>query len=225
MNQTVWPEPYKFQQIKGLAMKPKHLIIEIYLMIGGLCFLGLAGCASFPGKELPKYSFEQFNPPAIKPSIDYEAIFLTRDGQEPPAAVRSLEQEIDKVFTKTSLFQKFGTGIGSANYHFIVVLKNEGELSGANFLNAVLTGVTMTLIPSYAKDKFFLTVEVKKGDQLLKKYEYRQHIGTWFQLFLIFLTPTHHPAKVYSKVIENMLLNFLHDLIEDKILVTHPGSL
>jgi len=209
-------------------MKAKHLIIAIYLMTGGLFFLGFAGCASFPGKELPKYSFEQFNPPARKPSIDYEAIFLapflTPGGQENPAAVRFLEQEVEKVFAKTNLFQKFGTGIGSADYHFKIVLKNEGKMSASVTLNAILSGVTMTLIPCYAKDEFYLSAEVNQGHQFLKKYEYRQHIGTWFQLFLIFLTPTHHPNKVLVKTIDNMLLNFLHDLIEDKIIETHPGS-
>lgn len=210
-------------------MKLKHLIINIFLIMGGLCFLGLAGCASFPGKELPTYSFEQFHPPARKVSIDYEAIylapFLTPGGQENPAAVRFFEQEVNKVFAKTNLFQNFGAGIGSGNYHFKLVLTNEGKMSPLATLNAILSGITMTLIPAYAKDKLILTVEVKKGDQFLRKYEYRQHIGTWFQLFLIFLTPAHYPKKVFVKVIDNMLLNFLHDLMEDKILVVHPGSL
>jgi len=47
---------------------------------------------------------------------------------------------------------------------------------------------------------------------------------SWIEIFLIFLTPTHFPTNVADKVIDNMLLNVIHDLEQDKILEVLPSS-
>jgi hypothetical protein len=185
-----------------------------YLLIGTVLSFAVVGCASFPGKELPKYTFEQIEPPAKKVSVDYEAIFLMQ-GQEVAFMVREFEERISKIFAKANFFLKYGLGIGSADYHFKITL-NHTEAQ-PTFMTLV-SGITLTLIPWNAKDEFSLSIEVKKGDQLLKEYQYKEHMDTWFQLFMIFLTPTHHPVKVKEQIIDDLLLNFLHDLKEDKIL-------
>lgn len=81
------------------------------------------------------------------------------------------------------------------------------------------------IIPAYDKQDYILTVQVKKGDQLLKQYEYKQHMYTWVQLPLMFiLMPTNAPAKVEKKVIDNMLLNFLYDSQKDEIWESVPQN-
>jgi hypothetical protein len=183
----------------------------------GMCFCCIAvGCASFPGKELPKYTYEQIVPHAPKPSIDYDAKFLTF-GNANAQAVKTFQEEVDKVFTKSSFFNKFGAGIGSEKYHFSMVLKNEGNM-GLAVVSGFISGFTMTIIPGYARDEYTLTVDVTKEGKLLKQYQYKHYMDTIIQLFMIFLTPTHSPAEVGRKVMDDMLLNFLHDLEKDQIL-------
>ena len=192
----------------------KGVLIAIALAVGGI------GCASFPGKELPKYSYEQIKPPSPKPSIGYDAKFLTM-GRENARAVIIFQEEIEKVFGQSKFFQKYGPGVGLGDYHFSMVLQNEGNLCLAG-ISGFISGITLTLIPGYAKDEFVLIVDVKKENHVLKQYQYKHYMDTWIQLFMVFLTATHNPKDVSRQVIDDMLLNFLHDLEKDQILVQSP---
>ncbi len=203
-------------------MRPRYQIIIQYLTIGILSCLTLAGCASFPGKQLPIYTYEQIVPRDPKPSIDYDAKFISL-GRENAAAVRIFQEEIEKVFSKSNVFSKFSAGIGSEKYHLSLVLRNEGNV-GAAAISGFISGFTFTVIPAYARDEYILIIDVKRGDQLLKQYQYKDHMNSWIQLFLIFLTPTHWPPDVARSVIDNMLLNFLHDVENNKILEVLPDS-
>jgi len=171
---------------------------------------------AFRGKKLPKYTYEQIAHPSRKPSVDYDAKFLSL-GKENAAAVKVFQEEIEKIFSESEVFSKFSAGIGSEEYHLTLVLRNEGNL-GLAFLSGFISGLTFTIIPGYAKDEYILTVDVKRGDQVLKRYQYKHYMDTWIQLFLIFLTPTHSPEKVSREVMDDLLLNFLYDLGKDKIL-------
>ena len=53
----------------------------------------------------------------------------------------------------------------------------------------LLTGFTFGVIPAYERDTFILTVDVKQGDRVFKTYTYKDHLDSWFHLFLMFLTP------------------------------------
>jgi hypothetical protein len=86
------------------------------------------------------------------------------------------------------------------------------------FISGFICGLSLFVIPAYARDDYILTVDVKKGEEVLKQYQYKDHLNTWIQLFLVFMTPTHHPDKVVREVMDNMLLKFLYDLESDKIL-------
>jgi len=182
--------------------------------------LGGIGCASFPGKDLPKYSYDQIKPPAPQPCIDYDAKFLTM-GRENARGVAIFQEEIEKVFRQSNFFQKHSPGVGSGDYHFSMVLQNEGNMCLAG-ISGFISGLTLTIIPGYAKDEYILTVDVKKEGEVLKQYQYRHYMDTWIQLFMIFLTATHNPQEVARQVIDDMLLNFLHDLEKDQILVQSP---
>ena len=76
-------------------MKSRKIFIQS-LIIGVLCFLPVVGCASFSGKELPKYTYEQIIPHNPKPSIDYDDRFLSF-GKDNVDAVK-IFQKIDYVF-------------------------------------------------------------------------------------------------------------------------------
>ena len=197
-------------------MKNYFLPLTAHLTIGAVLFLSVAGCASFAGKELPRYTYEQIVPNPQKPSIDYDAKFLTL-GRENAAAVRMFQEQIEKVFRKSTLFERFDAGIGSAKFHFSMALQNEGNIVAAG-VSGFISGLTLTLLPAYARDEYILTVDVKKGNQLLKQYRYKHYMDSWIELFLIFLTPTHFPPNVAREVIDDMLLNLLHDVQKDRIL-------
>ena len=60
-----------------------------------------------------------------------------------------------------------------------------------------------------------MTVVVKKGDYVLKTYNYKDHMDSWVQLILLFLMPFNFPPMVYDSVMDNMIMNFAHDFSSD----------
>ena len=181
----------------------------------GLCVV-VAGCASYPGGELPKRSCQDLVVPASKPSVDYSLRFLTQ-GVENAMAVKLAQARVDSVLAESRLFASARPAVGTQPLHFDLVLENRGNV-GAAVLSGFVCGLTLTLVPVKARDGYILTADVSRNGQLLKQYRYEDHVDTWFQLFLIVLTPTHRPDHVVNGVIDNMLLNFLCDVQRDKLI-------
>ena len=82
-------------------------------------------------------------------------------------------------------------------------------------LNGFISGFTFLVIPAYERDIFIMTVVVKKGDYVLKTYNYKDHTDTWIQVVLLFLMPFNFPPMVYDSVMDNMIRNFAHDFSSD----------
>ncbi len=197
-------------------MRRKRFAGMKYFVVGILCFLAV-GCASFPGNNLPKYTYEQVLVREPKPAVDYDVKCFSLD-RENAGSVSHFQGEIEKVFAKSNVFSKFSPGTGREKYHLSLVLKNDGNIAAA-FISGFVSGFTFTVLPGFARDNFTLIVDVKKGDQLLKQYRYENYMDTWIQLFMIFLTPTHSPVDMGKEVIDGMLLAFLNDLQKDNLLL------
>jgi len=183
----------------------------------------IIGCASFPGKEL-KYTYNQIVPREPKPSIDYDesfyvlSEFIFADRADDNHRGRMFHEEVDKVFTNSKAFSKITPGTGYEPFHFSLICSYTIEIGLLDALGPLIEGISLTIIPSHWKANFELRVDVKKGNQILKQYRYENTCSHWSQLFLIFLTPTHFPFSVERAIMDDMLLNFLYDLEQDKLL-------
>lgn len=200
-------------------MKMMSLFISRNLIVAGLICLLQTGCASFPSKTLPNYTYDQIHPQNPKPSIDYDAQFISLEKENTPAG-KIFQEEIDKVFSESQFFSKFGPGAGTEKYHISFLVRNEGSPPlPIAFLNGFISGFTFGIIPAYAKDIFILSVDVKRDNQVVKHYEYRDSMETWLEIVLIVMTPSHPPNKVAREVYDGMIMNFLHDLEKDHLLI------
>jgi hypothetical protein len=172
-----------------------------------------AGCASFPGRELPSYSYEQIPVPPNKISATYDvkAIML---GKENANSAEAVKKEIQKILSESPVFAQAAAGAGMSDYHFSFVFRNEGNEALA-FISGFISGFTFTVIPGYARDNFILTVEVKQGDRVVKTYTYHDHMNSWIQVLLVVLTPSHWPGDVGKSIVDNMIMNFVHDFAKD----------
>lgn len=184
--------------------------------------LALTGCAGFPGKQLPVHTYDELAPVEPKLSIGYDAKSFIQ-GWSNAAAVRTFQKQIEDVFGRSHVFSTFAAGVGPEPYHLSLTLRKEGRPVLAS-LSALISGLTVLVIPAYARNEYVLLVDVKEGGQVIKHYEYRDYRTVWAELFLIVLTPTHWPPTVETEVIDNMLLNVLHDLQKDKILTAQPAN-
>jgi len=177
----------------------------------------VAGCASFPSHQLPRYEYGQFVSASPRPSVNYDVRFLSI-GQPNQAAQDVLTKRIDSTFSRAQVFSSHAPGTGPADYHLSFEMRNDGNVAAATVLGFI-SGMTLTVVPAYAKDKYTLLVDVKKGEQILKHYEYRENLNTWIQLFLVVLTPFKSPAKEANRLFDNMVLNLLADMQKDEIIL------
>ena len=178
------------------------------------CF-SISGCASFPGKELPTLTYQQLDRPTQKQSIDYDVRSPIIRGTV------SFEDEVKIVFNRSDIFVNFHTGSGSERLHLSISFDYGPNLLGNTIVaigSAIICGATFFILPGYANDDIYLHVDVKKDDQILKHYEYHDSVKTWFQLGMVFWAASNSILTVDRDVIDNMLLNFLHDFQKDNIL-------
>jgi len=188
-------------------------MLSRFLLISMFSSTLAIGCASFPGKELPTYTYESMTVPAAKLTVSYDVKALSL-GRDNAGLAKGMQEEIEKVFKASPLFNQVAPGVGTGEYQYSFTLRNEGN-AGLAFASGFISGLTLTIIPAYAKDEYILSVDVKKGNQALKTYTYQDHLDSWIELFLIFLTPSHWPPTMAKELIDNMLMNFLHDFWRD----------
>ncbi len=203
----------------GQYMKTNIFISMRYVLSLLICSVIFSGCASFPNQGFPKYSYDQLKPQETKPLVDYDLNYEWSNNRAKPDVLELFHEDMKQVFAKSNLFSKCSPGKGNSDYHFSIFMKNEGDNTSTQ-LSGIISGLTLTLIPVKVTDEFILTVDVKKGDNVIKQYQYKHSIDTWIQLFLVFMTPSHSPIKTLHQTWEDMLLAFLHDFEKDYILIT-----
>jgi len=194
-------------------MRSRVRVLFRYVVISASVSLFAVGCASFPGKELPTYTYDNVTAPAAKLTASYDVKALVF-GKENERSAERMQEEIQKVLQASPLFEKITPGTGIGEYQYSFLFKNEGNQALAA-ISGFISGFTFTIIPGYARDEFVLTVDVKRGNSLIKTYAYRDHMDSWIQLLLVFLAPTHWPPDTSKEVFDNMLMNFLHDFSKD----------
>lgn len=174
----------------------------------------LSGCASFHGGELPEVAYSQIVPPGNKPHVTYDVTYEFRGNQDDKALLKITQE----VFIRSEYFATYVAKDDEGGFHISLAMVNSGDADKA-ILSGFICGLTLFIIPAYAKDEFTLNAEVKKDGKLVKRYLYRDTMSTWAQLLLIFITPFYWPTNVAEEVWENMVLNFMHDLSRDGILL------
>ncbi len=185
-----------------------------YVILYFALSLSVSGCASFINKDFPNYTNEQFQPMPNKPSIDFDIKSLVVEGSQYQGATRekSFEEYINKSFAQNNCFSKFSSGIGTADYHFSFSFDIRQHFSMSLLILYVITG---TILPAYIEEDYTLNVDVSKGDQFLKQYEYKDYVTVWLDLFLVVLTPSHFPVDADRQVMNQMFMAFLHDFRKD----------
>lgn len=178
-----------------------------------------SGCASL-GHDFPK-SYH-FKPPEIKPSIDYDVKYFWTN-RENSMVLAGFQKEINKVFAENQLFSKYNAGTGKSDYHFSIIMRDEGDENLAT-ISGIITGLSLGIIPTKATDNYILTIDVKKGDKVIKQYQYNNYMVTWFHLFLLPMAKSHSPGTMQYQIWDNMLRAFLQDLDQDILVAKSVGK-
>ncbi len=184
-----------------------------FLFLSILTAAIVSGCASFPGRELPIYAYEQI--PAMEKKI-YASFDVKAFGPrgENKKFEQRLEKEIQKILTQSLAFAQLEPNKNDGEYHYSFVYRDEGNEALA-FLSGFISGFTLAVVPAYARDNYILSIDVKQGDKLIKTYTYRDHMNSWIEALLLVVTPIYWPPAVAQSIFDNMLMNFVHDYFDD----------
>jgi hypothetical protein len=150
------------------------------------------------------------------PAIDYELSFSVM-GRLNATGLPRFQERVQSVFAESGAFTRYQPGIGGSSHHLKLSLDNHGNL-GLAAASGFISGLTLLIIPGYARDEYTLVAEVSHGSEVLNRYEYHDSMATWTQILLIFAMPFKFPSTVADQVIDNMIWNLLADLEKDEIL-------
>ena len=197
-----------------------------YLIILAACAL-LTGCASFKRHNLPEIGdLPSPVPGADKPTATYEfSSEVDLMGKRPHREnIRSiLDAEFVEVLRESGYFATIEKGTDGKKLAINVHLVNSGNPTA--MVPAVITGLSLYTIPSWATDKFEILCKVKSANG--KQYEYTLEDSStlvqWLPMALAF--PFNMPNKVPVEVRKNIYKNLIIKMQKDGLLPQANKSL
>ncbi len=175
-----------------------------------LTAINSAGCASFPGKELPTYTKDQIT----APESNITASFNMKTFGENAKFAPKIKDHAIKLLTQNHILVQSEVN-HDTEYQFTFYFRDESDDESRSAVNAIFSGLTLYIIPYYERVNYYLTVDVAKDGHLLKTYVYREHMNDWKQPLLLFVTPFYWPPSMWSETLDNLTMNFVHDFLHD----------
>jgi hypothetical protein len=177
--------------------------MRTYFLCVALVLATSNGCASFrighlePPTEWPPKSAD-----AGKKSIALLVSgTLNINGKEqvmPTAVLHKWQKRIAIAYKDSGLFSEVRFGLVEADYKADVAILDRGEFIQAM---ALLSGLTLTLIPDKAYDEFVVQTTVRDREgKTVGVFEKTDGMSSWIQLFLIFAMPFNTPSSVFDEV-------------------------
>lgn len=204
--------------------------LKMNIQIESLCLallaLLLTGCAGFSGRVPPSYTYEQIPRIEQKPAISYDAKYL-ESGKEHAENTKTLYRVVKIVFLLSEVVSSMEAVPASDGYHLSVKMETDTNAPLA-FLSGFISGLTFTIIPGFQRFHFTLTAEVKRGNELIKQYVYKDYMDEWIHIVMLPFMSTHYPTHVAGEVVEHMVRKLAYDMAADRILIqerTEPERL
>jgi len=194
---------------------------EFRVVVACLWLFFALSCASFPGKQIPTIDSQQLVNGQTLKAIDYTASWL-QQGRENGELSQLFEVLVDEAFEEASIFESYHIGVGRENVHFDIVMSDHVNVA-ASSASLFFSLLTIGIIPAYERDNYALTVDVSSDGQLIKKYEYKDHLTFWLGWFVLPAAPGHNPLRISNEVKKNLLRAFFQDLQADGIVTSNPA--
>lgn len=198
-----------------MSMTKSFLARFVLLYSLVVALITLTGCmATFRGNELSR--IDQFSmagpirtvePPSVGLTVTWH--FQLSPLPLKKGNVPDFNDDVFRVAQQSGLFSSVSDRT-DADYHIDIDMLNSGSWVLSTCLGTI-SGLTLTIIPSYARDNYTLTAVVTdaRGTRL-GDYRYVDHLNSWSHLFLLPFAPfTKH---VGDDVRRNMLMHLFTDV-------------
>jgi hypothetical protein len=190
--------------------------------VGLVLLIALAsGCASFRGSDVPAQPRDKLTNPAGPVAASYQLEWFALGKPNPKRASEILEDAFVNEARNSGLFSSLTTA--PAQYQLKVTVKNTGNL-GVAIITGLLSGLTLTIFPGYARDNFEMIVTVMRDNNVVKEYRLNDHVTTITQLLLIFALPFNDRKGAPKAVIRNMTWAILRQMAQDQVFNAEPAA-
>lgn len=139
--------------------------------------------------------------------IDYATRFV---GGEPASGDAAFAERVASVLTQHPAFADATPGDG-APLHLEFTLTNSTNRLVAG-LTGLVCGLSLTVLPAYARDDFVLVVEARANGIAERRLEYHDSVTTIMHLTAALVPRTALPRHVVQDAVDAMLLEALGDL-------------
>jgi hypothetical protein len=179
----------------------------VSIIIIGLAFVSsLSGCAAFRGGGTEAPQSWPISKTADRPSISLlvsgEALINGEMRDVPQQAIAAWEHVAEKAYRESGVFSDVRIGAADTDLRAEIHMLDRGE---ASIAMALLSGLTLTLIPTKAEDEMVMKTTLKnKAGRQLGVYEKKETVSTWIQFFLIFMMPFYSPGSVVQEVLYDL---------------------
>lgn len=127
-----------------------------------------------------------------------------------PLMMETVVQELKS----SGMFSDISFSKGQHAHHIDISINNTGNIALA-VITGVFSGLSLTILPGYARDVYEMTASVHRGDKLLKTYRLEDHINSWIQLFLVVAMPFRDRKEPLRETLKNMTWNLITRMKED----------
>lgn len=179
----------------------------VSIIIIGFAFVSsLSGCAAFRGggTEAPRSwpTSKTADRQSISLLVSGEALINGEMRDVPQQAIAAWEHVAEKAYRESGVFSDVRIGAADTDLRAEIHMLDRGEASMAM---ALLSGLTLTLIPTKAEDEMVMKTTLRnKAGRQLGVYEGKETVSTWIQFFLIFMMPFYSPGSVVQEVIYDL---------------------
>ena len=201
-------------------------------MLGMALALTLAGCASFPGDQVPETTLPSMVSYQQRPNVFVDFTFYQGKAGDPaavevPQARDSLKPQLEASLRESGLFNQYTLDEFQkrpGDYTLKLNVYNSGS-SGAAMVSGMISGFTFMVIPATAKDEYTMTLQVldDQGQPVLTGQN-NDSVRTWMGLIFIPMM-AYTPAEAINDSFRRQLNALLKQMVDQRVLKYAQGVL
>jgi hypothetical protein len=162
--------------------------------------------------DIPKAAAANIAPTSLSYQVNWQKF-----GNPNPAGGAILGAPVIGPELKQSpVFSQVFEGRGGKNQLDITV-NNHGTMAAA-IITGVLSGLTLTVLPGYARDDYDMTAVLLRDGVEVKRYQYTEHVTLVMELLLVFGMPFVEGKDAPKNAIRDMTQHLVHDMVADGVL-------
>lgn len=187
------------------------------------CFawLACACCASFSKSRLPERSLAEFEAEAggRLPAITYQfaewnvavtdesLVVATATPTPMPTVVQArVEPILRRAFAESTRGKEQG------EWHLDMYYRETERNPAISYTLVCLFVVSLGILPAYTQTDLYLEAKLLQQGRTVKQFVYEESVSSWLHWFVLPFSFANDPIERKSAIIDNMLLNLVHDV-------------